>query len=212
MGSFDFYLYIGISIALVLFGGVMSGLTVGFMSINKIKLKLLNDPTSKDVNPKDKKRAKRVQPILKNHHLLLVTLLLANSAAMEALPIFLDNVVPSYIAIILSVTFVLAFGEGIILSFLNQASILAAHFLSLSDSSSHLHAQSAGRERSLCLAGPPADHFAVAHFVPHCQAAGLPAGRGGVPVCCLRLSCALCWCPSVNLALFASLISFFCTP
>lgn len=31
--------------------------------------------------------------------------------AMEALPIFLDRLVPNYLAIILSVTFVLAFGE-----------------------------------------------------------------------------------------------------
>jgi hypothetical protein len=42
---------------------------------------------------------------------LLVTLLLANAAAMEALPIFLDKMVPEWLAIILSVTAVLFFGE-----------------------------------------------------------------------------------------------------
>ncbi len=35
--------------------------------------------------------------MVKRHHLLLVTLLLANAAAMEALPIFLDNMVPTWV-------------------------------------------------------------------------------------------------------------------
>mmetsp|Transcript_6370 Transcript_6370/g.6870 ORF Transcript_6370/g.6870 Transcript_6370/m.6870 type:complete len:401 (+) Transcript_6370:9-1211(+) len=41
----------------------------------------------------------------------MVTLLLMNALANEALPIFLDKLVPSYIAVILSVTIVLIFGE-----------------------------------------------------------------------------------------------------
>lgn len=48
--------------------------------------------------------------VLKRPHLLLVTLLLVNAAAMEALPIFLDRLVSPTIAIILSVTAVLFFG------------------------------------------------------------------------------------------------------
>jgi metal transporter CNNM len=40
-----------------------------------------------------------------------VTLLLCNALAMEALPLFLDKVVPSAIAILISVTAVLIFGE-----------------------------------------------------------------------------------------------------
>lgn len=55
---------------------------------------------------------KRDNPLQVAHkHLLLVTLLLCNAAAMEALPIFLDKMVPSYMAIALSVTAVLFFGE-----------------------------------------------------------------------------------------------------
>jgi len=52
-------------------------------------------------------------PILENHHWLLVTLLLCNAAAMEALPLFLDKMMPGYLAIIVSVTAVLFFGEVI---------------------------------------------------------------------------------------------------
>ncbi|KAJ6355869.1 hypothetical protein OIU78_004072 [Salix suchowensis] len=50
---------------------------------------------------------------LKKQHQLLVTLLLCNAASMEALPIYLDKLFNQYLAIILSVTFVLAFGEVI---------------------------------------------------------------------------------------------------
>jgi len=39
---------------------------------------------------KDKEIGKKVLNVLKHHHWLLVTLLLANAACMEALPIFLD--------------------------------------------------------------------------------------------------------------------------
>lgn len=42
---------------------------------------------------------------------MLVTLLLCNAVAMEALPLFLDKVVSPTIAIVISVTAVLTFGE-----------------------------------------------------------------------------------------------------
>lgn len=42
---------------------------------------------------------------------LQVTLLLANAAALEALPLFLDELVPFWLNIILSVTAILFFGE-----------------------------------------------------------------------------------------------------
>jgi metal transporter CNNM len=55
--------------------------------------------------------AARVMPLVQRHHLLLVTLLMANALAMEALPLFLDRVLPSWAAVLLSVTAVLFFGE-----------------------------------------------------------------------------------------------------
>merc|ERR1712113_1000227 len=59
----------------------------------------------------DKDAAKKVNPLLRDHHLLLVTLLLLNSVANEALPIFLDELVPAWAAVLVSVTCVLFFGE-----------------------------------------------------------------------------------------------------
>ena len=59
-----------------------------------------------------KKYAARLIPLKKDHHLLLVTLLLVNAGVNEALPIFLDRVVPyPWMAVLLSVTMVLIFGE-----------------------------------------------------------------------------------------------------
>jgi CBS domain containing-hemolysin-like protein len=105
----QFCLFSAGSLFLVLFAGCMSGLTVGLMSIDELELEMkLTNGT--DI---EKKQARKVFDILSNHHLLLVTLLVANAAAMETLPIFLDYMFSTVLAVILSVTFVLFFGEVI---------------------------------------------------------------------------------------------------
>jgi hypothetical protein len=48
--------------------------------------------------------------LLSNHHFLLVTLVIWNAAAMEALPLFLDRLADPVTAVVLSVTVVLIFG------------------------------------------------------------------------------------------------------
>ena len=85
----------------------MSGLTVGFLSIEYLDLEI------KTVigTPEEKAQAEKVLPILKKHHHLLVTLLFCNACALEALPIFLDQLVPSAYAILISVLAVLIVGE-----------------------------------------------------------------------------------------------------
>lgn len=45
-------------------------------------------------------------PLITRHHVLLVTLLLYNAAANEALPIFFDDLMPTPYAVGLSVTMV----------------------------------------------------------------------------------------------------------
>mmetsp|Transcript_17291 Transcript_17291/g.25929 ORF Transcript_17291/g.25929 Transcript_17291/m.25929 type:complete len:614 (-) Transcript_17291:187-2028(-) len=110
-GSAQFWIYVAICAGLVCLGGLMSGLTVGYFSIDELKLRLLAEGAGN--NPEMQEYANRVKPVLHHHHLLLVTLLLTNAGAMEALPIFLDKLVPEWLAIVLSVTFVLFFGEVI---------------------------------------------------------------------------------------------------
>ncbi|KAI3774633.1 hypothetical protein L1987_49192 [Smallanthus sonchifolius] len=106
-GESEFFIHIGIVVLLVLFAGLMSGLTLGLMSLSLVDLEVL----AKSGTPKDRKYAEKILPVVKRQHLLLCTLLICNAAAMEALPIFLDNLVTAWGAILISVTLILLFGE-----------------------------------------------------------------------------------------------------
>lgn len=85
----------------------MSGLTLGLMSLDVVDLEVL----VRSGTPNEKKYAKRIQPVLRSPHWTLVTLLLCNAAALEALPIFLDKLLSPLLSVVLSVTAVLLVGE-----------------------------------------------------------------------------------------------------
>lgn len=108
-GTAWWFIYAGICCFLVLFAGLMSGLTLGLMSLSLVDLEILKRSGSSS----EQKQAAAILPVVQKQHQLLVTLLLCNAAAMEALPIYLDKMFNQYVAIILSVTLVLAFGEVI---------------------------------------------------------------------------------------------------
>ncbi|GKV24292.1 hypothetical protein SLEP1_g33919 [Rubroshorea leprosula] len=103
----DFFVNILIIVLLVMFAGLMSGLTLGLMSMSLVDLEVL----AKSGTPNHRKHAAKILPVVKNQHLLLCTLLICNAAAMEALPIFLDSLVTAWGAILISVTLILLFGE-----------------------------------------------------------------------------------------------------
>jgi len=94
-------------IVCVICAGLAAGLTVGLLSLDETKLEI----KMMTGTPSEIAAATRILPIIKQHHLLLVTLLLFNSLANETLPIFLGSLVPNYLAVIISVTLVLIFGE-----------------------------------------------------------------------------------------------------
>ncbi|CAG9322764.1 unnamed protein product [Blepharisma stoltei] len=99
--------YSVISLGLVFISGLMSGLTVGLLSLDEFYLELkLESGTSSE-----KKQAEKILSTISNHHLVLVTLLLGNAAAMEALPLFLEAIVSPILSIVISVLFVMIFGE-----------------------------------------------------------------------------------------------------
>ncbi|KAG4157036.1 hypothetical protein ERO13_D02G036700v2 [Gossypium hirsutum] len=108
-GSLWWFIYAGFSCFFVLFAGMMSGLTLGLMSLGLVELEILQ----RSGTSTEKKQAAAILPVVQKQHQLLVTLLLCNAVAMEALPIYLDKLFNEYVAIILSVTSVLAFGEVI---------------------------------------------------------------------------------------------------
>eukprot|EP00049_Salpingoeca_infusionum_P027013 m.29619 g.29619 ORF g.29619 m.29619 type:complete len:228 (-) comp9188_c0_seq2:1158-1841(-) len=108
-GTREFDLSVGICVLLIVCAGIFSGLTLGMLSLDSTHLQVLIEGGK----PHEQKYAKKIKPLVKRHHLLLVTLLLANAGVNETLPLFLDKLVPEYVAIIISVTAVLLFGEVI---------------------------------------------------------------------------------------------------
>ena len=94
---------------LTLFAGMMSGLTVGYLSVDQLTMELRENTGT----PEEKEASKVILPVLSNRHWLLCTLLLMNSFAMEALPVFLDRVFSRFTAVVISVTLLLIFGEVI---------------------------------------------------------------------------------------------------
>lgn len=100
-------LFIGISVGLTVLAGLMSGLTLGLMSLDQVELEVLKRSGSR----REQKYAAAIAPVVSNAHFLLVTLLLCNACAMEALPLFLDSLANPVTAIVISVTAVLVFGE-----------------------------------------------------------------------------------------------------
>ncbi|XP_040935689.1 DUF21 domain-containing protein At4g14240 isoform X2 [Gossypium hirsutum] len=80
-GSPWWFIYAGISCFLVLFAGMMSGLTLGLMSLGLVELEILQ----RSGTSTEKKQAAAILPVVQKQHQLLVTLLLCNAAAMEVL-------------------------------------------------------------------------------------------------------------------------------
>lgn len=80
---------------------------MGLLSLDIMSLEVLK----RGGKPKEKKYSSRIIHIVKRHHLLLVTLLLANAVAVESMPIFLNKITNEIVAIVVSVTAVLVFGE-----------------------------------------------------------------------------------------------------
>ncbi|KAJ1811639.1 hypothetical protein LPJ56_005762, partial [Coemansia sp. RSA 2599] len=108
-GSLGFYLRVAICTTLVLVGGLLAGLTLGLMSLDEMNLQIL----ATSGTPLQQEYAKRIQPIRKNGHWLLVTLLLGNTIVNETLPIIMDSVFGGggITAVVVSTASVVIFGE-----------------------------------------------------------------------------------------------------
>ena len=117
--SGEWWISAGCAFACVCIAALAAGLTVGLVSIDPFDLQVILETEEADMETeeeqaqlrREKQNAAKLLPIVKRHHLLLVTLLLLNSAANETLPLFLDRIVPSWMAVVISVTLVLVFGE-----------------------------------------------------------------------------------------------------
>ena len=86
-GDPAYYFNLGMSVLMVLLAGVMAGCTMGLLSLDPLALRL----KVLEGTPSERAYAEAILPVLESHHRLLVSLLLCNAAANEALPIFLDS-------------------------------------------------------------------------------------------------------------------------
>jgi metal transporter CNNM len=77
------------NLVLTAFAGLMSGLTVGYLSIDDLVMELKATTGSDE----EKEYAKKVLPVLEKRHWLLVTLLVSNAFAMETLPLCLGKII-----------------------------------------------------------------------------------------------------------------------
>ena len=84
---YQFSVKLLINLVLTVFAGAMSGLTVGYLSIDDLVLEL-KTTTGTEV---EKEHAAILIPLLSKKHWLLVTLLVSNAFAMESLPLCLGN-------------------------------------------------------------------------------------------------------------------------
>ncbi len=107
MEAANFWYQLVGAVVCVLCAAFAAGLTVGLMSLDPLELEVKRRVGT----PDERKHAEKICPLIARHHRLLVTLLLFNSIANEALPIFLSGLVPGYVAVLLSVTAILIFGE-----------------------------------------------------------------------------------------------------
>ncbi|KAJ2634457.1 hypothetical protein GGF44_003528 [Coemansia sp. RSA 1694] len=104
----DFYFRLAVCAVLVVSGGLLAGLTLGLMSLDETNLHIL----ATSGNEKQRAYARRIQPIRKNGHWLLVTLLLGNTVINETLPIVMDSILGGGVmAVLVSTASIVLFGE-----------------------------------------------------------------------------------------------------
>eukprot|EP00741_Cyanophora_paradoxa_P000771 tig00000058_g743.t1 len=108
LGEYQTPVLIVVSICVVLVSGMIAGLTLGLMSLDKIDLEIIASTSSAEAP-----HAQRILPIREKGNLLLVTLLLANTALNEVLPLLLESIPGGNgaIAFVASTVSIMFFGE-----------------------------------------------------------------------------------------------------
>ncbi|RXW20056.1 hypothetical protein EST38_g5808 [Candolleomyces aberdarensis] len=103
-----FIVFVVLIPVLVLLSGLFAGLTLGYMSLDETQLNVL----SISGTPEQREYARKIKPIRKNGHLLLVTLLLANMIVNESLPVIADPVLGGGLySVVVSTVLIVIFSE-----------------------------------------------------------------------------------------------------
>jgi Cyclin M transmembrane N-terminal domain len=92
----------------VLVGSLSTAIHVGLLSLDPLLL-VVKSRTSKSAM--EKRRIETLLAIIKQKHQLAVTLVVTSCLAAEAMPVFLQRLVHDFVAILVSATLVILFGE-----------------------------------------------------------------------------------------------------
>ncbi|CAK66596.1 unnamed protein product (macronuclear) [Paramecium tetraurelia] len=103
----EFWICLFIAATLICLAAICSGMTVGYLSVDELQLEIYKEQGTLE----QQRQANIILPIIKQHHMLLCTLLIGNAFCMESLPIFFDKVVPPAFAVLISVIFIIFAGE-----------------------------------------------------------------------------------------------------
>ena len=104
-----FYLiHASLTLFCVTVGAIASGLYIGLLSLDPLLLVIKSRTASSE---EERNRATNLLALVKQRHQLIVTLLIVNCMAAEAMPIFLQRLLHDSAAILMSVLLVLVFGE-----------------------------------------------------------------------------------------------------
>ncbi|CAG0914763.1 unnamed protein product [Notodromas monacha] len=103
-----FWVFLGSSAVLVTLSGIFSGLIIGVLSLDVLSLRVLMEAGETE---NERWAAKKILPLARRHHYVLVSLVMSNAACNEALPICMDKVFTEAVAIALSITIIMVFGE-----------------------------------------------------------------------------------------------------
>lgn len=106
LGLSEFFIYI-CGIVLLIFVGLISGITIGLMSRSVAEFEAL----ARHGSPDERECADIILPVMRNQHLLICTLVICNVAALEAAPILLDIHANDWVSIVILVISALLFGE-----------------------------------------------------------------------------------------------------
>jgi len=87
---------------------VAAGLFLGLMTLDVLDLQII---VRSSVDEDEIRYASRLLDIVQDRHRLLVTLLLMDTLAYETLPIFLDRLMSGWVAVLLSTSLIVVFGE-----------------------------------------------------------------------------------------------------
>ena len=96
------------TIVCVFFVALAAGLFLGYMTLDEMDLRIIQRSS---IDEDERVYASKLIPIVQQRHRLLVTLLMFNTIAYEALPIFMDALVPSAFAVVFSTLIIMVFGE-----------------------------------------------------------------------------------------------------